>query len=103
MHYFWITQLPYLEAYNALFVLMHCFKWGSYLCVQSLSNLIQTFTLTLQENVFDVHHLVDFPMTVDNMIVANVPHSASMHHSTIDFHPLHATRHALYIKAFQLL
>ena len=49
---------------------------------------MQMFILTLQENIFDVHHLVDFPMTVDNMTVANVSHSASMthscmHHSTI--------------------
>ena len=28
---------------------------------------MQTFILTLQENIFDVHHLVDFPMTVDNI------------------------------------
>ena len=52
---------------------------------------MQTFILTLQENIFDVHHLVDFPMTVDNMTVANVSHSASMthscmHHSTIRRH-----------------
>ena len=39
---------------------------------------MQTFILTLQENIFDVHHLVDFPMTVDNMSVTNVSHSASM-------------------------
>ena len=56
---------------------------------------MQTFILTLQENIFDVHHLVDFPITVDNMTVANVSHSASMthscmHHSTINFDPLHA-------------
>ena len=56
---------------------------------------MQMFILTLQENIFDVHHLVDFPMTVDNMTVANVSHSASMthshmHHSTINFDPLHA-------------
>ena len=62
---------------------------------------MQMFLLTLQENVFDVHYLVDFPMTVDNMIVANVPHSGSMHHSTIDFHPLHATHHALYINMYE--
>ena len=41
---------------------------------------MQTFILTLQENIFDVHHLLDFPMTVDNMTVANVSHSASMTH-----------------------
>ena len=34
------------------------------LCVQSLSNLMQTFILTLQEYIFDVHHLVDFPVNV---------------------------------------
>ena len=33
---------------------------------------MQTIILTLQENIFDVHHLVDFPITVDNMTVANV-------------------------------
>ena len=33
-----------------------------------------------QENIFDDHHLVDFPVTVDNMTVANVSHSASMTH-----------------------
>ena len=103
VRYFWMdnAQLPYLEAYNALFCFItHCFKWGSYLCVQSLSNLMQTFILTLQENIFDVHHLVDFPMTVDNMTVANVSHSASMthscmHHSTINFDSHHAACHAL--------
>ena len=63
---------------------------------------MQTFILTLQENIFDVHHLVDFPMTVDNMTVANVSHSASMthscmHHSTINFDPLHAALHAVRI------
>ena len=41
---------------------------------------MQTFILTLQENIFDVHHLVDFPMTVDNMTVVNVSHIASMTH-----------------------
>ena len=51
-------------------------------------------------NIFDVHHLVDFPVTVDNMTVATVSHSASMTHSrmhpsTIDCDPLHAARHAL--------
>ena len=60
-----------------------------------MSNLMQTLILTLQENIFDVHHLVDFPMTVDNMTVANVSHSASMthscmHHPTINFDPHHA-------------
>ena len=71
--------MPYLEVYNALFVfLMHCFKQGSYLCVQSLSNLVQMFTLTLQENVFEVHHLVDFLwtcecLTVDNMSLQMYP------------------------------
>ena len=39
---------------------------------------MQTFILTLQENIFDVHHLVDFPVTVDKMTFANVSHSASM-------------------------
>ena len=61
---------------------------------------MQTFILTLQD-IFDVHHLVDFPVTVDKMTVANVSHSASMthnscmHHSTINFDPLHAAYHAL--------
>ena len=41
---------------------------------------MQTFILTLQENIFDFHHLVDFPMSVGNMTVANVSHSASMTH-----------------------
>ena len=42
---------------------------------------MQMFILTLQENIFDVDHLVDFPMTVDNKTsVANVSHSASMTH-----------------------
>ena len=36
-----------------------------YLCVQSLSNLMQTFILTLQENISDVHHLVDFAVMSD--------------------------------------
>ena len=45
---------------------------------------MQTLILTLQENIFDVHHLVEFPMTVDNMTVANVSHSASMTHSCMD-------------------
>ena len=87
---------------------MHCLFYNALLqmglllilCVQSLSNLMQTVILTLQENIFDVHHLVDFPVTVDNMTVANVSHSASMthlcmHHSTFNFDPLHAARHAL--------
>ena len=42
---------------------------------------MQTFIQTLQENNFDVHHLVDFPrecLTVDKCSVANVSHSASM-------------------------
>ena len=56
---------------------------------------MQTFLLTLQENIFDVHHFVDFSVTVDNVTVANVSHSASMTHScmhrfTINFDPLHA-------------
>ena len=46
---------------------------------------MQTFILTLQENIFDVHHLVDFPMTVDNMSVANVSHSAIMTHIHASF------------------
>ena len=41
---------------------------------------MQTFILTLQENTFDVHDLVDFPVTVDNVTVANASHSASMTH-----------------------
>ena len=69
---------------------------------------MQTVILTLQENIFDVHHLVDFPVTVDNMTVANVSHSASMthscmHHSTFNFDSLHAACHALQVKSFQLL
>ena len=35
------------------------------------------------ENILDVHHLVDFPrecLTVDNLSVAEVSHSASMTH-----------------------
>ena len=84
---FWIT-------YSCLIVcfIMHCFK--QYLCVQSLSNLMQTFTLTLQENICDVHHLVDFLVNVwqQKISVANVPHSASrtdifMHASTISSTP----------------
>ena len=42
---------------------------------------MQTFIPTLQENIFDIHHLVNFPMTVDNITVAKVPHSASMTHT----------------------
>ena len=65
------------------------------LCVQSLFNLMHVFILTLQENIFDVHHLVDLPrecLTVHKMSVANVSHSASMtyscmHHSTINLDP----------------
>ena len=34
------------------------------LCVQSLSNLMQTLILTLQENIFDAHLLVDFTVNV---------------------------------------
>ena len=62
---------------------------------------MQTFILTLQENTFDVHDLVDFPVTVDNVTVANASHSASMTHIhaciifTIHFDPLHAARHTL--------
>ena len=41
---------------------------------------MQTFILTLQENIFDVHHLVDFPVTVDKMTVVHVSYSASMTH-----------------------
>ena len=37
---------------------------------------MQTFILALQENIFDVHHLLDFCVIVDNMTVANVFHSA---------------------------
>ena len=63
---------------------------------------MQTFILTLQEDIFDVHHLVDYPMTVGNMTVANVSHSASMTHihaciilllCNLDL--LHAACHAL--------
>ena len=70
---------------------------------------METFILTLQEDIFDVHHLVDFPVTVDNMTVANVSYSASMthscmHHSTINFDPLHAAHHACFMgECFQLL
>ena len=52
-------------------------------------------------NIFDIYHLVDFPMTVDNMTVANVPLKCKhdtysyMHHSTINFDPLYAARHTL--------
>ena len=65
-----------------------------------LSNLMQMLILTLQENIFDVHHLLDFPMTVDNMTAATLSHSVSMthscmHHSTINFDPLHTAHHAL--------
>ena len=99
-------QLLCLKAYNALFVLYitHCFKQGSHFCVQSLSNLMHMFIIyNTPENIFDVHHLVDLPhkcLTVDIMSVANVSHSACMtyscvHHSTINFDPLHAARHAL--------
>ena len=61
---------------------------------------MQAFIHTLHENIFDVYHLLDLPVTVDNMTVANVSRSASMihscmHHSTIDFDPLYAVRHAL--------
>ena len=61
---------------------------------------MQTFILMLQEDIFDVHRLVDFPMTVDNMTVVNASYSASMthscmHHPTINFDPLHAAHHAL--------
>ena len=41
---------------------------------------MQTFILTLQEKICAVHHLVDFPVTVDNMTVANVSHSARRTH-----------------------
>ena len=47
-----------------------------FMCPTSVHLMI----LTLQENIFDVHHLVNFSMTVDNMTVANVSHSASMTH-----------------------
>ena len=62
--------------------------------------IVHLMILMLQENIFNVHHLVDFPMTVDNMTVANVSHSASMthscmHYSTINFDPLHAACHAV--------
>ena len=41
----------------------HCLFYNALLQIGllSLSNLMQTFILTLQENIFDVHHLVDFP------------------------------------------
>ena len=51
-----------------------------------------TFILTLQENIFDVHHLVDFPMTVDNMTVANVSHRASMTHSSLSYTCTHSVQ-----------
>ena len=31
------------------------------------------FILTLQEKIFEVHHLVDFPMTVDNRLLQMYP------------------------------
>ena len=63
----------------------------------SLSNLMLMFTLTLQENSLDVHcGLFRECLTIESMCVANVSHSASMthscmHHSTINFDPLHST------------
>ena len=35
---------------------------------------MQTYILTLQENITDVHFLVDLPVTVDNMTVASIAH-----------------------------
>ena len=49
---------------------------------------MQMFILTLQENIFNAHHLVDFPVTVNNMTVANVSHSASMTHSCMHHSPI---------------
>ena len=97
MRYFWITH-----SYLVWKHITHCLLYNALLQMgllfvsnHGMSNLMQTLILTLQENIFDVHHLVDFPMTVDNMTVANVSHSASMthscmHHSTINFDPHHA-------------
>ena len=66
---------------------------------------MQMFILTLQEDIFDIHHLADFPMTVDNMTVANVPHSASMTHIhtciIVKLILIHSLPHAmLYTKTF---
>ena len=57
---------------------------------------MQTFILTLQEDIFDVYHLVNFPVTVGNMTVANVSHSASMTH--IHAYIIHAAK-----KGFRLI
>ena len=73
------TQLPYLEAYNALFYNALLQTVHLFMC----AIIVQTLILTLQESVFNVHHLVHPPrecLTVDNMSVANVSHSASMTH-----------------------
>ena len=61
---------------------------------------MQMFILTLQENIFHVHHLVAFPVTVDKMAVANVSYSASMTNIhaciiLINSDTLHAAHHAL--------
>ena len=66
---------------------------------------MQTFILTLQESIFDVHHLVDFHsecLTVGNNYVCctcipQCKHDtySCMHHSTIDLDSLHAACHAL--------
>ena len=82
VHCFWTIHSCHIwKRITHCCFITHCFKWGSYLCVQLLSNLMQMFILTLQENICNVDPLVDFPMTVDNkMSVANVSHSASMTH-----------------------
>ena len=48
-----------------------------FMCPISVQPNVKIF-LTLQENIFDVHHLVDLPVTVVNMAVADVSYSASM-------------------------
>ena len=66
------AQLPYLKGYNAMFVL---FRMASdraliYVCVQSLSNLMHTFVITLPKTPLMFITLWTFPhecLTVDNM------------------------------------
>ena len=53
---------------------------GLLFIIQSFSSLMQTFTLTLQLNIFDVYHFVDFLVNADrasDTSVANASHSAS--------------------------
>ena len=96
------TETPVGKHERIACFMTHCFKWGSYLSVQSLFNLMQTFftILTLQENIFDVHHVVDFPMTVDNMTVANVSHSASMTHSCMHHYTINILIHSMHTPCF---